>query len=84
MNSDVAATTQENHHQPICLISIKQILKKLGVGNTQFHTFYKKQPGFPTPIRFSDNKPRWIESEIDNWILSFRTQSNGSYIHKIT
>jgi len=86
--TNVISTTQEDgNSKSIKLLSAKQIQKKIGISNTQFYDRYKKLPGFPKAVEFFDGKPRWIEYEIDNWILSYRDSKTispqGGRLNKI-
>jgi predicted DNA-binding transcriptional regulator AlpA len=75
---------ESNDTKPLKLVCIKEILKKMGISNTLFHVKIKKMANFPTPIYLSDGKPRFLEAEIDDWILNLRKsyQPKGN-IHKI-
>lgn len=35
-------------------------------------------PTFPEPIYLAPNKPLWLESEIDSWVMGKREQQQGA------
>jgi prophage regulatory protein len=50
------------------IIRKRDLLKKVGCGNTTLYEWLKKD--FPKPIRLGSNSVGWLESEIDAWLQS--------------
>lgn len=60
--------------QNISLIKISQLCQKLGVSKSSVYRrinpkdrFY--DPSFPKPIKLGELTTRWIESDVEQWIL---------------
>ena len=56
---------------PVRLLSIDGLQRKLGLSRTALWTL-RRTPGFPVPIVIGDSGrgKRFIEAEIDAWLLS--------------
>ena len=56
---------------PVRLLSLDELQRKLGVSRTQVWTL-RRTPGFPAPILIGSvsRGKRFIESEIDAWLLA--------------
>lgn len=54
-------------------LSLKKIAEKIDLSVEHVQRSVVCQPSFPRPIRTHENgHPRWIESEVDEWLLSQR------------
>lgn len=54
-------------------LSLKKIAEKIDYSVEQVQRSVVCQPSFPIPIRaHEDGHPRWIESEVDAWLLKQR------------
>lgn len=59
--------------QPIVLMSLKDLIKKIALSRS---TIYRKlkdgsqfyDPTFPKPIRIGGTSSRWVLSEVEEWL----------------
>lgn len=52
------------------LLNRKEIAARLGIKSQNFLAIVLADPGFPKPVIVNGIKrQRWIEADIDNWIL---------------
>lgn len=56
------------------LLSIKQLIQKLGMSRSTIYALIKRND-FPQPIKIG-RLARWIESEIDDYIITKKTLRN--------
>ena len=50
-------------------LTIAETARKLGIGRTHLWTL-RKNPHFPKPVVVTDRNRRFVEEEIDEWMLS--------------
>ena len=51
-------------------LTIAEVCKMLWVGQTTFHVHIKKEPGFPTAIKVQPGIVRYIDTEVEAWLLT--------------
>lgn len=54
------------------MLSIKDIADKFGMAKAAAYRIYVKDETFPAPIRLSTRTLRWLESDIDAWLMTKR------------
>jgi len=57
------------------LLDIKAVCKKVSLGKTTI-LLWESATKFPLALRLSAGKRLWVESDIDEWILSHRNSAN--------
>ena len=55
----------------IC-ITVEQVARKMGVSDVFVWTRAKTDPEFPQPLKLGPMTTRWLENEVDAWILAQR------------
>ena len=53
---------------PVRLLSLSDLQRKLGGLSRTSVWALRRSPGFPAPVKLG-NAPRYVESEIDAWLL---------------
>lgn len=59
------------------LLSVKQLIQKLGIARSTIYAL-KKRNDFPQPIKIG-HLARWIESEVDDYIIAKKTIRNQNH-----
>ncbi|HEN9559530.1 helix-turn-helix transcriptional regulator [Acinetobacter baumannii] len=59
--------SNENQSKNLRLIRRKEVQNKTGFGPSSIYAMMAKGQ-FPKPIKLSERRVAWIESEIDQWI----------------
>jgi prophage regulatory protein len=55
--------------KPLKALSIKQVSEKLGLSKSQIRRMVDKRQ-FPNPVQLSENRIGWLNTQIDEWLLS--------------
>jgi predicted DNA-binding transcriptional regulator AlpA len=59
---------QTLHHQPVRLLSDRQVAHRLGITSLEFDTLSMEARDFPEPVELTPEISNWIEHEIDDYI----------------
>jgi predicted DNA-binding transcriptional regulator AlpA len=59
-----------------CLISIDQVMAKLGIRSPTTLAKMRKMIGFPRPLRLPGRLTRWREADVDGWIRQQAREAN--------
>lgn len=58
------------------LLDYKEVAKKISVHPRSVYTLKDEDPTFPSPVRLSNKRVRWVEAEIDDWIETKKGDAN--------
>jgi predicted DNA-binding transcriptional regulator AlpA len=58
------------------LLDYKEVAKKLSIHPRSVYTFKNEEPTFPSPVRLSNKRVRWVEAEVDDWIKTKKGDVN--------
>ena len=51
------------------LLTVEDIASSLKVGKSTVWGLSRSDPTFPQPIKLSDRITRWLESDLEDWVL---------------
>lgn len=54
------------------LLSVDAVASLLDVSKAHVWNLTRDDPAFPKPIRFSARMTRWVESDLEQWVLSYK------------
>lgn len=68
--------------QNIQLLNISEVAQKISAGKSTIYDWMnpkskRYKPDFPKPLQNMGGINRWIESEIDAWVMSKRNQNQN-------
>ncbi|MCZ0752238.1 helix-turn-helix transcriptional regulator [Aeromonas enteropelogenes] len=63
------------HHKPVRVLRLKDMLFKLNIARSTLYDWMSERsprydPTFPKRVKIGLNSVGWLESEVDDWILS--------------
>ncbi|MGY3896419.1 helix-turn-helix transcriptional regulator [Aeromonas enterica] len=63
------------HHKPVRVLRLKDMLFKLNIARSTLYDWMSERsprhdPTLPKRVKIGLNSVGWLESEVDNWILS--------------
>ncbi|WP_279450859.1 helix-turn-helix transcriptional regulator [Aeromonas hydrophila] len=65
------------HHKPVRVLRLKDMLFKLNIARSTLYDWMSERPPpprydptFPKRVKIGLNSVGWLESEVDDWILS--------------
>lgn len=56
------------------MLTDKQVGAKLSISSKTVWRYARELSGFPQPIRLSPRVARWIDSDLDKWMLSHKQE----------
>ena len=74
-----STSTKTGNNGCTTLLRADEVMRRLSISRSNLYTLIAKE-GFPEPLRLSKRGRAWLESEVDEWILSKadeRKSSNG-------
>ena len=60
------------------LLDYKEVARKLSIHPRSVYTFKDEEPTFPSPVRLSNKRVRWVEEEVDAWIKTKKGDANDN------
>ena len=51
------------------LLTVEDVASSLKVGKSTAWRLSRSDPTFPKPIKLSDRITRWLESDLEDWVL---------------
>lgn len=58
------------------LLDYKEVAQKLSIHPRSVYTLKDEEPTFPSPVRLSNKRVRWVEAEVDDWIKTKKGDAN--------
>ncbi|MGL5305454.1 helix-turn-helix transcriptional regulator [Aeromonas veronii] len=63
------------NHRPVRVLRLKDVLYKLNIARSTLYDWMNERsprycPTFPKRVKIGQHSVGWLESEIDDWILS--------------